>query len=49
MKTIMLALLILTATAPTEAQQVVACKKMGDFSGQVYYFENSCPIGYYNA
>ena len=49
MNAIILALLIITAPAPTEGQQVVACKKMGDFSGQVYYFENACPMGYYYA
>ena len=49
MKTIILALLIITAPAPTEAQQVVACKKIGDTSGQVYYFEFACPAGYYYA
>ena len=31
-----------------QAQQSVSCRKMGDFSGQLYQFASMiCPIGYY--
>lgn len=48
MKALILAALI--ATTPTvDTQQLVACKRVGDYSGQVYYFEIWCPAGYYPA
>lgn len=46
---ILLGMLLVTLlfSASAEAQDVVYCQKMGDFSGQVYTFQGSCPFGYY--
>lgn len=44
---------LVTLTVPpvsvaNDVQQVIACKKIGDYSGQIYYFDQGyCPSGYY--
>ena len=37
-----------SAQVPGNAQQKKSCKKIGDYSGQIYYFDYGyCPVGYY--
>jgi len=42
-------LVIFMAVAMSASASPVACKKLGEFTGQIYTFEGMCPVGYYPA